>query len=107
MKTITLHGRYIANLRHMTVDEAADLVSEAFKSNGQSRTRVEVTNRAQRVLDHCHRILREGCKRAGVQFSWEDPEKSLLEAVLSRGDRRVADVVETAWRNGAKFDSWS
>ena len=59
------------------------------------------------TLRRRHRILREGCKRAGVQFSWEDPEKSLLEAVLSRGDRRVADVVETAWRNGAKFDSWS
>ena len=52
-------------------------------------------------------ILRDGCRRAGVQFSWEDPEHSLLEAVLSRGDRRVADVVETAWRMGAKFDSWS
>ncbi len=59
------------------------------------------------TLRRRHRILREGCKRAGVQFTWEEPEKSLLEAVLSRGDRRVADVIETAWRNGAKFDSWS
>ena len=42
-----------------------------------------------------------------MQFSWEDPEKSLLEAVLSRGDRRVAEVIETAWRLGAKFDAWS
>jgi hypothetical protein len=59
------------------------------------------------TLRRRHQILREGCRRAGVQFTWEDPEKSLLEAVLSRGDRRVADVIETAWRNGAKFDSWS
>ena len=59
------------------------------------------------TLRRRHQILREGCRRIGVQFTWEDPEKSLLEAVLSRGDRRVADVIETAWRNGAKFDSWS
>ena len=38
------------------------------------------------TLRRRHRILREGCKRAGVQFTWEEPEKSLLEAVLSRGD---------------------
>jgi radical SAM superfamily enzyme YgiQ (UPF0313 family) len=59
------------------------------------------------TLRRRHQILREGCRRAGVQFTWEEPEKSLLEAVLSRGDRRVADVIETAWRNGAKFDGWS
>ncbi len=88
---------------------------------GRARVRVSTSNFIPKAhtpyqwLPQCdaetlrrrHRILREGCKRAGVQFSWEDPEKSLLEAVLSRGDRRVADVVETAWRNGAKFDSWS
>ena len=32
---------------------------------------------------------------------------TVLEAVLSRGDRRIADVIEAAWRHGAKFDSWS
>ena len=59
------------------------------------------------TLRRRHRILRDGCRRERVQFSWEDPEKSLLEAVLSRGDRRVAEVIETAWRLGATFDSWS
>ncbi|MBM3140011.1 MAG: TIGR03960 family B12-binding radical SAM protein [Chloroflexi bacterium] len=59
------------------------------------------------TLRRRHQILRDGCRRIGVQFTWEEPEKSLLEAVLSRGDRRVADVIETAWRHGATFDSWS
>jgi radical SAM family uncharacterized protein len=59
------------------------------------------------TLSRRHQLLRNGCRKAGVQFTWEDPEKSLLEAVLSRGDRRVANVIETAWRNGAKFDAWS
>ena len=59
------------------------------------------------TLRRRHRILREGCKRAGVKFTWEDPERSLLEATLSRGDRRIAGVIESAWRRGAKFDAWS
>ena len=59
------------------------------------------------TLRRRHRLLRNGCRKVGVQFTWEDPEKSLLEAVLSRGDRRVADVIETAWRGGARFDAWS
>jgi hypothetical protein len=40
-------------------------------------------------------------------LSLHDPETSFLEAVFSRGDRRLADAIEAAWRDGAKFDSWS
>jgi hypothetical protein len=31
----------------------------------------------------------------------------MLEGLLSRGDRRVADVIELAWRRGARLDSWN
>jgi hypothetical protein len=33
-------------------------------------------------------------------------ETSLLEGALSRGDRRMGDVIELAWRRGARLDSW-
>jgi hypothetical protein len=39
-------------------------------------------------------------------MTWNDPEASLLEAWLSRGDRRMADVIVHAWQNGARFDAW-
>ena len=42
-----------------------------------------------------------------VTYNWHDPQTSFLEAVLARGDRRVAPVIEAAWRQGAKLDSWS
>ncbi len=58
-------------------------------------------------LEPKHQLLREGCRKARLDFSWNDPRESLLEGVLSRGDRRVADVVVDAWRRGAKFDAWS
>jgi radical SAM family uncharacterized protein len=54
-----------------------------------------------------HEILRDGCRRAGVEFSWNDPRDSFLEAVLSRGDRKVAEAVYRAWQLGCKFDAWS
>ena len=54
-----------------------------------------------------HERLRELCRKARLDFTWNDPEESLLEGVLSRGDRRVADTVVEAWRRGAKLDAWS
>ncbi|MBN2848117.1 MAG: TIGR03960 family B12-binding radical SAM protein [Coriobacteriia bacterium] len=52
-------------------------------------------------------LLRSVMPRKGVELSWHDADASLLEGVLARGDRSVADVVEAAWRGGAVFDAWS
>jgi radical SAM family uncharacterized protein len=41
-----------------------------------------------------------------IKLSWHDVNVSLLEAVLARGDRRVCDVIYTAWKKGCKLDSW-
>jgi radical SAM family uncharacterized protein len=41
-----------------------------------------------------------------VQFKFHDIERSVLESAIGRGDRRLCDVIEEAWRNGAKFDLW-
>jgi len=42
----------------------------------------------------------------GVKIDWSDYGSSYLEACLSRGDRRLSSVIETAWRIGCKFDAW-
>lgn len=52
-------------------------------------------------------LLRDNMRNKSITYNWHDPDTSFLEACLSRGDRRLADVIETAWKNGAKFDSWS
>lgn len=51
-------------------------------------------------------FLKEGTRKAKIKLSYNKPDSTLLEAWLSRGDRRLADVIETAWKNGAKFDAW-
>lgn len=42
-----------------------------------------------------------------IKFNWHDPETSILEAAISRGDRTIGKVIYEVWKNGAKFDSWS
>ena len=52
-------------------------------------------------------ILKAAMPRRGVELSWHDPDASLLEGALARGDRRMADAIEAAWSAGAVFDAWT
>jgi radical SAM family uncharacterized protein len=48
-------------------------------------------------------------KRCGksIGFRYHEGTPSLVEGLLSRGDRRVGEVILAAWRDGARFDGWS
>ncbi len=52
-------------------------------------------------------LLRNSVKYKAVDVNWHDPKTSFVEAVMSRGGREVAAVVEEAWRRGARFDAWT
>jgi radical SAM family uncharacterized protein len=52
-------------------------------------------------------MRRELGRTKGIIFDWNEPEESLMEAFLSRGDRRLGPVIKTAWEKGAKFDAWN
>jgi len=52
-------------------------------------------------------ILRSTLRSRGVNLSWHDKEATLVEGCLSRGDRRLAGVLERVWADGARFESWS
>jgi radical SAM family uncharacterized protein len=51
-------------------------------------------------------LLRRELNGQGLKITWNRPDETLLEAWLSRGDRRMAEVVFKAWQNGARFDAW-
>ncbi len=51
-------------------------------------------------------LLQRELRGPGIHFSWNNPEETLVEAFLTRGDRRMADVIELAWRKGAKLEGW-
>lgn len=42
-----------------------------------------------------------------IKYAYHDAETGYIEAVLARGDRKLADVLETVWRKGAEYDSWT
>lgn len=50
--------------------------------------------------------LRANIKRNPIKYNWHESEVSLMEAILARGDRRLCDVIVSAYENGAKFDGW-
>jgi radical SAM family uncharacterized protein len=120
---------FMVGLPTETMDDVAGIIDMArqVKAAGRrhvgnrARVRVSTSNHVPKAhtpfqwarqdtreeLDPKHQLLRDGCRSAGVEFSWNNPEDSFLESVLSRGDRRVAVAIYEAWRRGAKFDAWS
>ena len=64
---------------------------------------------AQVTMDEYKRrvaLLRENMRAKSVSYSWHDAETGFVEAVLSRGDRRLGDVLECVVKNGGRLDSW-
>lgn len=57
------------------------------------------------VLDK-QNLLKDQLRTPGMKMTWSNPRETILEATLSRGDRRLSNVIEDAWRHGAKFDAW-
>ncbi len=54
-----------------------------------------------------HRYLRQQVKLRSVTLKCHSIETSLLEGIMTRGDRRVAAALEEAWRRGARLDAWT
>ena len=53
-------------------------------------------------------LLRDALRHErGVQLKWHDPRASLIEGLMSRGDRRLGPVIESVWRAGGTFQEWS
>ena len=53
-----------------------------------------------------HNLLRNTIKSKQIKYNHHDAKTSELEAVIARGDRRVGELIYTAYRNGCTFDSW-
>lgn len=58
-------------------------------------------------LEEKGRWVKARLKDRKINLRYHDSDQSFLEGALSRGDRRLADVVEKAWSLGARLDGWS
>jgi radical SAM family uncharacterized protein/radical SAM-linked protein len=52
-------------------------------------------------------FVRNQLKLKGIKLMHRDPEFSIYESLMSRGDRSAGEILLTAWKNGARFDAWS
>ena len=62
---------------------------------------------SQEELALKQQLVRQELHGSSVRVSWQDPQTSILETVLSRGDRRLGKVLHRAWQLGCTFDAWS
>ncbi len=61
---------------------------------------MDETERRQQILD-------QGFKKTGkIKFGRHDAKTTFIEGLVTRADRRCADLIETAWNHGARFESW-
>ena len=51
--------------------------------------------------------FQEQLNRKSLRYNWHDAQVTVLEGVMARGDRRIAKVIERAYRLGCLFDSWT
>jgi radical SAM family uncharacterized protein len=58
------------------------------------------------VLEKQALLKRMLLKDKSIKLSWTKPDDTLVEAWLSRGDRRMAEVIYSAWQKGTRFDAW-
>ena len=52
-------------------------------------------------------LLRSSIMARNVTYNWHDAETSVIEAALSRGDRKLSAVIEEVWKNGGRLEAWS
>ena len=53
------------------------------------------------------KLLKNSLQTKAITYNWHDSQQGFIEAVLSRGDRKIGDVIEAAFQSGARLDSWS
>lgn len=58
------------------------------------------------TIEHKQQLLRDSGRGRAIPVKYHNQKVSWLEGIVSRGDRRVADLIERAFRNGARMDSW-
>ncbi len=71
-----------------------------------AQPRAEYFHEARRRLNRLLYAKHGGKKRGAVKIKTHSVERSILEAVFARGDRKLADSIEYAYKHGARFDGW-
>lgn len=99
---------HVSNLRKELGKGPAPVTSSVSLFVPKAHTSFQLAAQASaEYFDHAKKLLLDRVKRSIVSLKMHKAPRSLLESVLSRGDRRVADVLEhVVMKEGARFDAW-
>ena len=53
------------------------------------------------------RAIQAQLNQKSIKYNWHEADTSVLEGVLARGDRRIAEVLLKVYKKGAVYDAWS
>ena len=84
---------------HVSVSNFVPKPHTPFQWEGMSRPRA--------AWRPSRRTCAGRCPPRQIRLSLHDLRTSMLEGALARGDEEIADVIESAWRAGARFDAWT
>jgi radical SAM family uncharacterized protein len=60
----------------------------------------------EKLLLEKYNYVAKRIRSKNISYSYPDTKLSILEAVFARGDRKLCQVLEEAYKMGCKFDSW-
>lgn len=108
------------------IAEMANLVLHCWRENAKNKNRgVKITISTSCFIPKPHspfqweqqisreeylrrvNLLRTSITARNVTYNWHDADTSIVEAMLSRGDRKLGAVIEEVWRNGGRLEAWS
>ena len=96
----TVGRRHVGKQAEVTVSVSSHVPKPHTPFQWAAQDSIDEISRKQR-------ILRSTVSQKHLKLKYHDRGVSYLEGILSRGDRRIADVIEAAWKRGARFDSWA
>ncbi len=98
LSRINVNGKRFLNVT-VSVSNFVPKAHTAFQWMGQDSVE-SLTRKKERLFE----LIRKNRK---LKLKWHDANMSHMEAIFSRGDRRLSAVVEEAYTMGATLDAWT
>jgi radical SAM family uncharacterized protein/radical SAM-linked protein len=103
---VALVGRLAQLARQMMKRAVINVAISPFSPKAHTPFQWEALTDPQLMMQRSRRIKQELRQLGNVKVSYRDAQITVLETVLARGDRRCGDLVEAAWKLGARMDGW-
>jgi radical SAM family uncharacterized protein len=98
----------ISNLRREIDGRAADVRASinSFIPKPHTPFQWEIIGDFE-ALEKKKNLLKSAVRSRFIELDFHSFEMGYLEAIISRGDRRLSEVIYESWKAGSRFDGWS